>query len=519
MKKVNILILLIGGVLLSACTSWLDVTPEDTVEEEDLFKESTGFHNALNGVYQQMASTSLYGRELTYGLLDAMGQVYQLYGENYHYGAGIKSYHYYYQGTRFAYDANDDIKRAIESIWSKGYNTIANCNNIIRNIDALKTGDFRGGEAERQMIKGEALAARAWMHFDLLRLFAPAPSTNPGDRKFIPYVNTYPSYISNPKTVNECLELIAKDLIDAKQLLWKYDSAGSFSRSNNFELAGSGEKIFLIRRGFHLNYWAATALLARVYLYAQKEDEALEQAKEVMNFASQKGAFSLADRFYYGDRKCYSDVIFGLHVIDLLDYNKDIMSMENENNVKYLAVLEADKNYFGEDLEISKGDNGTIMTSNDYRFKYWIEDMNNEHYSYRLTKYDASTSGATAGVMEVSDHIVPFIRMSEVYYIAAEILCKRGAEGLTKAKSYLSYIKGRRGLKKTDMTLQKIENAQPDEFMDLLINDMRREWIGEGQTYFIYKRLNKNIPNANGGSVLASENVFVVPLPDVETNL
>jgi hypothetical protein len=52
-----------------------------------------------------------------------------------------------------------------------------------------------------------------------------------------------------------------------------------------------------------------------------------------------------------------------------------------------------------------------------------------------------------------------------------------------------------------------------------LINDMRREWIGEGQTYFIYKRLNKNIPNANGGSVLASENVFVVPLPDVETNL
>ena len=31
-----------------------------------------------------------------------------------------------------------------------------------------------------------------------------------------------------------------------------------------------------------------------------------------------------------------------------------------------------------------------------------------------LVKYDASTSGATARVMEVSDHIVPFIRMSEV---------------------------------------------------------------------------------------------------------
>lgn len=79
-------------------------------------------------------------------------------------------------------------------------------------------------------------------------------------------MNTYPSYISNPKTVNECLELIAKDLIDAKQLLWKYDSAGSFSRSDNFELAGSGEKIFLIRRGFHLNYWAATCFVGSCVL-------------------------------------------------------------------------------------------------------------------------------------------------------------------------------------------------------------------------------------------------------------
>ena len=103
--------------------------------------------------------------------------------------------------------------------------------------------------------------------------------------------------------------------------------------------------------------------------------------------------------------------------------------------------------------------------------------MNNEHYSYRLTKYDASTSGDCRS-MEVSDHIVPFIRMSEVYYIAAEILCKRGAEGLTKAKSYLSYKRTTR-VEKDGYDPTKIENAQPDEFMDLLINDMRREWIGK----------------------------------------
>ena len=94
-----LLILVTCGLLLSACTDRLVVSPEDTVEEEDLFKEATGFQNALNGVYQQMASTSLYGRELTFGLIDAMGQVYRIYGENNTWSSCSSQYHYYYHGT------------------------------------------------------------------------------------------------------------------------------------------------------------------------------------------------------------------------------------------------------------------------------------------------------------------------------------------------------------------------------------------------------------------------------------
>ena len=117
----------------------------------------------------------------------------RIYGENKTWSSCISQYHYYYHGTKFAYDANKDIKNAIESIWAKGYNTIANCNNIINHVDDLKTEDFRGGEVERQMIKGEALAARALMHFDLLRLFAPALVSNPTSI-YIPYVTEFPYY-------------------------------------------------------------------------------------------------------------------------------------------------------------------------------------------------------------------------------------------------------------------------------------------------------------------------------------
>ncbi len=115
--------------------------------------------------------------------------------------------------------------------------------------------------------------------------------------------------------------------------------------------------------------------------------------------------------------------------------------------------------------------------------------------------------------------MVPLVRMSEMYYVAAEILANQGDEGLTKAKSYLKLVKQGRGLRATDNSMLAVDNAlSSDDFMNVLINDMRRDWIGEGQTFYIYKRLNKDIPG-DRSSIAASEKVFVIPLPDGETNL
>ena len=42
----------------------------------------------------------------------------------------------------------------------------------------------------------------------------------------------------------------------------------------------NGESRFLGYRGYRMNYYAVTAELARVYLYAQKADEAYAEAKK-----------------------------------------------------------------------------------------------------------------------------------------------------------------------------------------------------------------------------------------------
>ena len=48
--------------LFVSCTNWLDVTPKDIVDEEDLLESHLGYRNALNGVYKQMGETGMYGK-------------------------------------------------------------------------------------------------------------------------------------------------------------------------------------------------------------------------------------------------------------------------------------------------------------------------------------------------------------------------------------------------------------------------------------------------------------------------
>ena len=59
-------------LLLVSCNSWLEVDPEDRIMDNTLFKDRDGFLTALNGVYSELNKTSLYGRNLTVGMIDVM---------------------------------------------------------------------------------------------------------------------------------------------------------------------------------------------------------------------------------------------------------------------------------------------------------------------------------------------------------------------------------------------------------------------------------------------------------------
>jgi hypothetical protein len=500
MRK-NILFLFLLPLFLGACNGWLDVKPEDEIDEKDLFETGTGYRHSLNGIYYGMADASLYGKHMTWGIVDALGQCYD------YYQIGTVANSLNYGASNYAWTV-DYFKTDVEAMWDNSYKIVANCNNLIQNIQHENPEKFAYKEKEKSMIWGEALAVRAAVQFDILRLFAPSPAMNPGNKVYVPYVSTYPSYISNQLTVDSCMNCIIRDLKDACDLLWKADSASSMSKAIRFESNSLDDNFFVdYYRGYRLNYYAATALLARACLYAQRTDEAYAYAKKLIDIRDENGYFEYDDsRISDGDIKFYSDVLWGLQSVDLLEYIGAYIDVSNPDPWyhQYLMVLNVEESFFGSDMSASG-------ECNDLRFNHWIYAL--EGGDYRFVKYDKYGAEKNTEA-QVSNYLVPMIRMSEVYYIAAEAIYK---SNLDEAKEYLRRVKEGRGLTSGDVSMRQTNAATTNNFMEVLINDARREWLGEGQIFFMYKRLNTIIPG--DGESIAIDDKIIAPIPDSETNL
>ena len=166
MKTINICTCVLAGLLTllitSSCEDWFDVDPRTEIKENDLFKDESGYFDALVGVYSIMGRQALYGDELTMGSVDAISQIYYI---------GYGTAHPLYYMSTFEYD-NTRVRPVIDAMWSNMYEAIANVNNLLAHIDNADPGMFESNNY--QLIKGEALALRAYLHFDILRLFGPS---------------------------------------------------------------------------------------------------------------------------------------------------------------------------------------------------------------------------------------------------------------------------------------------------------------------------------------------------------
>lgn len=486
MKKITLLFVIVSA--FTGCKKWLDVQPSDQIVDTELYSESTGFRNSLNGIYTQAASQNLYGCNLSWGLNSSFSQEYVL-------GRVGKERHLVEEFNQDHFDSRD----IIDKIWSVGYNTIANCNKLLKEIEALPDSKFEFGRAERNLIIGESMAMRALIHFELLRLYAPSPAQDING-KYIPYVNIYPAKLNPPVASSEVIAQIAKDLQAAQSLVAESDTIVNVVGLNgklNTMLSGMGSAVpggvFFSFRMHRLNYVAIHGLLARIYLYAGNNAKAMEHAKYVYDNYGPQGRLpwweftpEYATTGNYKYQKFAHDILVGM----------------SDKNLIANMVLSKQPNY-----RLSTDVNQWFPVSDrDFRLNL-IKEVETDIITEKgkiSEKWEESRTISTD--LNMQNIIVPVLRLSEVYYIYSETLFKDGQ--VIKALEVLNQVRNARG--KMTIFSQTDETA----FYNELLDEYRREFLTEGQTFFAYKRLRRNL--MRGTQVIPMDSRFTLPIPQKE---
>lgn len=490
MKKTIIYILALFTIGFASCSKWLDIQPESEIDRSLLFTTEAGFKEALLGIYIRCSKTDLYGRELTVGTPEVLVQNYQIQpADNYRY---LQTKNYRYNDTEF-------IRRK-DSIWVGMYNGIVNTNLILEEIDAkehLFTGD------NYRLIKGEALALRGYLHFDVLRMFAPAHRVAP-EAQAIPYVTSYSNRATEMATVSSALDSVISDLEHAKVLLAD-DPIRSAAYIINYPTVSDTLRhtelhhsdLFLQNRRHRLNYYAVCGALARVYLYQENKEKALENALIIINarkFPWTNSTDFLAVADDKKDRILYKELLFSWYTPTLNNALNSNWFTETQYGM-YLDDTDTQTIYETSDI------------SGDMRYTQWFATSSASGSFYStILKYRRNPLGDTF-VANLHYLVTPGIRLSEIYYIAAECVFETDQ---TRALNYFDEVRSHRGIG------SKLEVSTLAQFQAELLKEYRKEMYAEGQLFYAYKRLNAPIIGLRGEIISANQNIFVWPLPNDE---
>jgi hypothetical protein len=242
MKIVFKYLIVIIAFSFIGCKKYLDRVPEDAVPESVVFSTIPGAFNALTGAYNGIAGTypnDVYATTLVTdeGTLPTENNT----------GRGVITY-------RWLFDA---ASGDVSAEWAGYYNSINRANRLLGNIDQIPVAPNTTDGALRDQYKGEALAIRAFAHWQVAKFYS--AGFDPTSLS-IPYMKV--SVVSLParQSFQEVVASVKADLALAKTLI-----PASFA--NNIRFTKN----------------AVTAMQAQVALYEKDWDGAITYATELIN--------------------------------------------------------------------------------------------------------------------------------------------------------------------------------------------------------------------------------------------
>lgn len=227
MKKLNIYILSIGMLALGSCTKdYLDTEPMTELTSDNFYKNPGDAYDALVGCYDGL-QIAVGASEITFPLAS------EVLSDDCFGGTGNSDDFKYQMLDEFDVSRSPSNIDVFNDAWVKYYQAIFRCNSLLQKMDEI---DWSGDEQLRATYESEARFIRAYLYFDLVRLFGPVPLLTEPSEDIIPRFE-----------VQEVYKVIAEDL--------------SFAATEMDEVAYSELPSGRVTK------WAAKSLLARVYLY------------------------------------------------------------------------------------------------------------------------------------------------------------------------------------------------------------------------------------------------------------
>jgi tetratricopeptide repeat protein len=296
---------------------------------------------------------------------------------------------------------------------------------------------------------------------------------------------TLEDHVPERNTVAQCYEQVLKDLNDA--------------------LGGLTKE----KHDAYMNYWSVKALLSRVYLYMNDNENALKCAEEVIN--DNGGIYRLFTHDEYPS-------VWGK------DFNSESLFEF------YFTMSEPSGGSGGEGVPMVYADNvkdwnNLILT------KAYLDLLNEDPEDVRhvfphlpenavadtlpvaakgqpkyLIKYPGKSGSVTDAVSTVNpqDNDLCILRLSEVYLNAAEAAFKIG--NTEKALTYLNAIVTRanpaKSVTSADLSLERI------------LKERRKELVGEGHAFFDYMRNGKSVDRSGGWHLTMPEDARVIAPSD-----
>lgn len=407
MKKILLYIIVISNLLTSCSVNdWLTVQPEDTLSKDEMFQSKQGFYDALYGVYILTRNNYDHNGHLMSDFIEHLASQWEVTPGTISESMKLHEYSL--------------LDSQISTVFEQQYKPIANLNLI---LEYLETQNFLPYE-DYKLLRAECLGLRAWLHFDLIKLWGPIPTKINATKKYLPYVTLLGYERNLAISYEDYMNLLQNDINEAEIIFKDYPNHNTY----------------------RLGKWGILALQARINLWLGNRDKALSYANTIIDFvdndANETFQLGTLDNIGINDYRFISEHLFGINV----DFETDLFKSTLYNTTSYLNEL---YEYSGSDIRVELWE--------DRKVTGLAEPAKNP-----LKYIDGEGS-------------VSIVRLAEIYLIAME------CSDLTRTNELYETFSAARGIGYEEIT----SASQLDE---ILQKEYRKEFIGEGVLFYYYKR-------------------------------